>query len=166
MYPQRNLSLLLIGLVLAFIILPSLIQAQEVGNILRSPGSFVHEKVTVEGFVNRLLKEGGRTTEFYVLKDDFGKEINVRSTESYPKGRHVKETKKRIADLDEADIKKNKDDKAFQEAENAKTVKAYEFYVKSNPGGLHFKEAKDKIKIMLSIIPEMVSIPAGEFMMG
>lgn len=59
--------------------------AVEVGAILKSPGAYVHEKVEVEGIVEKLIGDTGKSTAFYLVKDDFGDAIRVRSAEGHPK---------------------------------------------------------------------------------
>ena len=58
--------------------------AVEIGAILKSPGAYVHEKVEVEGIVEKLIGDQGRSTVFYILKDDFGDAMRVRSAEGHP----------------------------------------------------------------------------------
>jgi hypothetical protein len=59
--------------------------AVDLGEILKSPKSYVHEKVEVIGRIDKLANSPGKTTQFYVLQDDFGEAIRVRSTEGHPK---------------------------------------------------------------------------------
>jgi hypothetical protein len=70
---------------LAVLIWGNAVSAVEVGAILKSPGAYVHEKVEVEGMVEKLIGDQGRSTVFYILKDDFGDDIRVRSAEGHPK---------------------------------------------------------------------------------
>jgi hypothetical protein len=83
--PGTSLILLALGVSIA-LAPPAVAQGAQpkVADIRSNPTQFLNEKVALEGFVTQYVEARAQTTAFYMLKDDWGGVIRVRTSLAKP----------------------------------------------------------------------------------